>query len=170
MSRGAISNIVLASFLTKTEFKFFLAKTENFTTDKREAGEDYGLGPDGGFFSINNCNTQCNVKCTEDKSMSFNFGFKSYRCFSKMNPKEPATNKPETTTGQEGCARSPRNLKRNSRMQKRMTRLRKQEEPWGFIVSKARSVAGKSFCCTRGPRSGDLVNSQKGCKSMSPGK
>ena len=172
---GVIPTIFLFSVMAKTETKFFLAKTETFPTNKRSTGEDYGIGPAGGFFIIDNCNTQCDVTCTEDKSVSFNFGIKSYRCFSsspklKMKPKEPTTMKPETTTVQEGCARSPRNHGRNSRIQKRRKILRKQEEPWGFFVTTARSVAGKSFCCSRGPRSGELVIYQGGCKPKSPRK
>ena len=166
---GVIFQIFIFSFLTETESKLFLAKTENFTTIKQATGRDYGIGPAGGFYILANCNAQCNVKCSEVKSVTFSFGIKSYRCFSsrsklKIKPTERTTIKPETTTAQKSCARAPRNHKRNSRIQTRRRRQRKQEEPWGFFVTKARSVAGQSFCCTRGPRSGELAKYQGGCK------
>ena len=173
---GVISKILLFFFMAQTESKLFLAETENFPTNKLATGEDYLIGPGGAFFDINSCNDGCTVNCTEDKSVTYSFGIKVYRCFIspfELNIKpneptttvEPTTSKPETTTAQEGCLKSPRNHKRTSRMKKNRTRLRKKGEPLGFFVTKAGTVAGKSFCCNQGRRSGELVKYQRGCKT-----
>ena len=176
-----LSKICLLYFLAPATTKLFLAKTENFKTKQTTLAGDYGDVPNDSLSGVALCDANCHQKCTEDKSalalaFTFAFGMKPFHCPKKshngliVKPDEPTipklniTTTSQTTTTQHDCVRGPRNHKRNLRMKKRRKKLRKKEQPWGFYVAKSRSVQGKSFCCTRGPRSGHLEKSQGGCK------
>ena len=151
-----ISQLFLLLFMTQAKTKFLLVKTETNKISEKKMGEDYGMPPDFSFFSIDTCNTYCKVNCAQDPA----FNSKSYRCFVGASPyaNHPKT-KPKGTPAHSGCVGLPQDYIQNMIMN---LRGRSMGKPWGFY---ARGQGrGKSFCCTRGPRTGGLVRAQGGCK------
>ena len=159
MSRAQviISQQFLLLFMTQAKAKFLLVKTESNKIRERKMGEDYGMPPDFSFYSRNTCNTYCKVKCVQP------FKSKSHRCLVGASPYpiQPKT-KPRSTPAHNGCVGLPQDYIQNLMMKLRGRSRGVKQKPWGFYARG--QGTGKSFCCTRGPRSGGLVRAQGRCK------
>ena len=165
--------------LVKTDQKVFLVKTVEKRPAAATKGEDYQDVPEPvpnrSLDHKGKCGPDCRGRCRKDEAQTPLWFLGSnpvtYKCESQLVPQAQATPPaPPTTQKPASCVRSPKNAKRTSRYQRKWVKKQctgqngeEEEESWGFWVEKGRGFGENSFCCNRGPRTGEMVRTPRKC-------
>ena len=159
-SISVFSLAILISYLAHTEAKVFLVGTETVRSNRDMIGEDYMNSFGQEYVYKRDCQNNCNMGlCQQNpnphKDITMFLSKYIYTCLPRKLV-VPAPAPPPTTIApmaNDDCLKTPRS--RKGRVKK-----------WGFRVKKLRGRS--NFCCTKGPRTGDMVRTLRCCKPRTP--
>ena len=161
MARAVFPLIILVSCLVHGEDKVFLVETETMRTVRDTIGEDYTNSQFGKEYVYQrecqkNCKGGlCSQKPNPYKDITMFLSKYIHTCNQRPTVVRITTPPPLTTTAPNAdCQRMPRG---------RVTKKNK----WGHRV-RTGARDGRTFCCTKGPKTGELVRTPRCCKPKTP--